>query len=147
MLITGERLREIAGSFLATLDREGIKTLDDIVERLGKRLAVDESSGDYVQVYAEKIKPNRGIAYFLQYSLHGCKNGWPVITASVKSSHNRVTDGLITIGASKIVNGYSKSHLGTDNYGNAHQFRPIDGGIDKIRQELERLRDDSNLFG
>ena len=75
MLITGEKLREIAGSFLETLDREDITALNDVVEMLGERLVINENSRDYIEISKEDIKPNREVAYFLGYKLYGREHG------------------------------------------------------------------------
>ena len=49
MLITGDRLREIAGSFLDTLDREGITTLGDLEQKAGKVLRINKK-GSYIEI-------------------------------------------------------------------------------------------------
>ena len=139
MLITTERIGEVAGILLSVLDREGVKNLGDLEALAGQAIPVEGREQDYITVnYRPSVCETRtlSVEYGVLHKLNQTSEGVPL---NVKM--NRVMEkSTMIIKCKSLFEGYAL--FAHDSFGNFVQFRGLETTEwAEIRKEIEKLKE------
>ena len=126
-------LKTVAINFLEVLEREGIKSVEDVQKNLGKTFEVKKELFDYIEVGVREFRRNLPQSYRISYFIPG--RGIAIIEVRVNPTLNYIQ---IITKAKKIISGYNS--FGGDEFGNILQFkieRPLEWS--RIEKGLEKL--------
>lgn len=131
MKITKTELRKIAGNFLGLLERENLRTTNDLEARLGERFLINEEAQDFVSI---TLRPSNlsTQAYIISYIRS--QSGIPV-----ELKVNPILDYTqVILKAQDSLEGYSQ--FGFDAFGNIQQNKVLtSSNFSLAREELREL--------
>lgn len=137
-IIYSQKLRDLAGIVLRTLDEQKILSLKDLKHHLGQRFSIDEFPEDNIEIL-KSSSDQRTKAFVLAYN----REDTGVIINTV--SNEVLKYSQIIIKGKFSVNGYSP--FASDRFGNIAMHKRIPSeDFSVIREELQSLTDPENYF-